>query len=81
MNKYYPEISFRTACIWRFFRKYRDKSFFGITKASFARASQNPFLWFLRRSGLLDGDSAPHTLGLAYSYEYAFLDSVKTYAE
>lgn len=31
MNKYYPEIFFRTACIWRLFRKYRDKSFFGIT--------------------------------------------------
>ena len=31
MNKYYPEIIFRAACIWRLFRKYRDKSFFGIT--------------------------------------------------
>ena len=31
MNKYYPEIFFRTACIWRLFRKYRDKALFGIT--------------------------------------------------
>lgn len=30
-DKYYPEIFFRTACIWRLFCKYRDKSFFGIT--------------------------------------------------
>ena len=30
MNKYYPEIFFRTACIWRLFRKYRDKALFGI---------------------------------------------------
>ncbi len=31
LKKYYPETFFRTACIWRLFCKYRDKTFFGIT--------------------------------------------------
>ena len=41
MNKYYPEIFFRTACIWRLFRKYRDKALFGITL-------RNCAVWYLR---------------------------------
>lgn len=31
MKKYYPEIFFRIAYVWRLICKYRDKTFFGIT--------------------------------------------------
>ena len=55
MNKYYPEIFFRTACIWRLFRKYRDKALFGITLSNW----RIPLCWLFPISpGLRGVDSA-----------------------
>ena len=53
-KKYYPEIFFRTACIWRDFCKYWDKTFFDIIfyfssdiKGKFRQSNSKPTSWIL----------------------------------